>query len=38
MYENCDSVAEPHHFYEAPTPGKDHSAAPAAALIRYIAS
>jgi hypothetical protein len=26
----CTSVAEPHHFYAAPAPGKNFDAAPAA--------
>jgi hypothetical protein len=27
----CSSVAEPHHFYAAPAPGKNFDAAPAPA-------
>jgi hypothetical protein len=29
----CTSVAEPHHFYAAPAPGKNFDAAPAPTLL-----
>jgi hypothetical protein len=29
----CTSVAEPHHFYAAPAPGKNFDAAPAAPAL-----